>query len=303
MKPGWKGVFPALVTPFDANGALDKAQLTALVDILRDEGVTGLVVGGSTGEFYSMNVPERIELFETVREHVTGEFTLIAGTSSINHSETLQLTREAKAIGYDGCMVLPPIYCLPTHAEVLDAFKDVAAIGLPIMIYNNPGRAGFGFTPDLVGALSKIENVAAYKESARDIYLISEIFRAARDNISLFAGLEPYGSALMARGAVGMVSTISNVCAREVVAYFDAFQQNDTAKVAQLQQLIDEMYHLLARSRMSNYAFAKSAMVAIGRPAGLPRRPHRPADDALLKEIAKEIGEIYARADVKLVRV
>jgi 4-hydroxy-tetrahydrodipicolinate synthase len=302
MKMDWKGVFPAMVTPFEAGGQLDKAHLTALINLLEREGVSGLVVGGSTGEFYSMNVAERIELFRSVKEHAPTGLTLIAGTSSINHAETLQLTKEAKSLGYDGCMVLPPVYCLPTQLEVLDAFTDVASVGLPIMIYNNPGRAGFGFSPDLISTLSKIENIVAYKESARDLYLISEIFQAAGDRLTLFAGLEPYASSLLSRGAVGLVSTISNVCAREVVAAYKAFQAKDLATLAKLQQVIDGMYHLLARTKLSNYAFAKSAMLALGRPGGMPRRPALAADESGLKEIRAQIEGIYARAGVELTR-
>jgi len=302
MKSTWKGVFPAMVTPFAGDGTLDKSQLNDLVDLLLSEGVAGLVVGGSTGEYYSMTAKDRIELFSIVKRRLAGKTTLIAGTSSINHSETVMLTKEAKSIGYDGCMVLPPVYSLPTPAEIQGAFEEVASIGLPIMIYNNPARAGVGLTPDLAEKLSKIDKIVAYKESARDLYVISEIFYRTRERISLFAGLEPYGSALLSRGAVGLVSTISNVCASVTVGYYDAYQKRDADTLSRLQQVIDELYHLLARSRLSNYAFVKSAMMTLGRPGGVPRRPHHLADRSDLEHIAKEIKAIYERADIQLPR-
>jgi len=287
-----------MVTPFAADGRLDKSQIAELADLLLSEGVSGIVIGGSTGEYYSMTVPERIELFSIVKSHVAGKAVLIAGTSSINHAETLQLTSEAKQIGYDGCMVLPPVYSLPTPVEIVKAFEDVAAIGLPVMVYNNPARAAVGLTPDLVQKLARIKNIVAYKESSRDLYPIAEIFHTNRDRLSLFAGLEPYAGALLSRGAVGIVSTISNVCAREVVAYYEAYKNNDRATLVRVQQIIDELYALIPRVRMSNYAFVKCAMKALGRPGGFPRRPHYLADETLLQEIGSEIKKIYARAGI-----
>lgn len=298
----WSGVFPALATPFAPDGSVDQAALTSLVDLLLGEGVSGLVVGGSTGEYYSMTAEERLALFETVHRHVAGRVTLIAGTSSINHAETLSLTEAAKGIGYAGCMVLPPVYSLPTPAETVKVFEEVAGIGLPVMIYNNPARVGVALAPALTAQLAGIPNVVAYKESARDLYAVAEAYYATRDKLAHFAGLEPYGSALLSRGAKGIVSTISNVCARQVVDYYNAFKAGDLDALSRNQQVIDEIYHLLARSGLSNFAFVKSAMAALGRPGGVTRAPHRMADAAQISDIGTKIEAIYARAGVPLSR-
>src|SRR5512140_1616880 len=101
----WKGVFPALVTPFDRGGSVDIPQLKSLIDLLISEGVAGLVVAGSTGEFYSQGKEERIRLFEAVKLHAGDRVILIAGTSALTCEDTLDLTRTAKGIGFDGCMV------------------------------------------------------------------------------------------------------------------------------------------------------------------------------------------------------
>jgi len=297
-KVSWSGVLPALATPFAGDGSIDKGQLKDLVDLLLSEGVSGFVVGGSTGEYYSMSVSERIELFETAFEHVAGRGTMIAGTSSTNHSETLELTKIARQTGYDGCMVLPPVYCLPTPSEIVKAFEDVGAIGLPVMIYNNPARVGVGLAPGLTAQLASLPNIAAYKESARDLYAVTEAYYATRDRLAHFAGLEPYASALLSRGASGIVSTISNVCAREVVNYYNAFRNNDAGALSRNQQVIDQLYHLLARSGLANFAFVKGAMAALGRPGGVTRSPHRMGDQAQLEKIGAEIEEIYARAGI-----
>lgn len=297
-KVSWSGVLPALATPFAADGAVDTARLKALVDLMLSEGASGFVVGGSTGEYYSMSVAERVQLFETVIDHVAGRGTLIAGTSSTNHAETLELTGIARKAGYDGCMVLPPVYCLPTPGEIVKAFEEVASLGLPVMVYNNPARVGVTLSPALTAKIAELPNVVAYKESARDLYAVAELYYATRDRIAHFAGLEPYGSALLSRGASGIVSTISNVCAREVVNYYKAFRANDADALSRNQQVIDEMYHLLARSGLANFAFVKSAMAALGRPGGVTRKPHRMADEAQIKQIGQDIRAIYERAGI-----
>lgn len=302
-KVAWSGVLPALATPFAQDGTVDELRVRALIDLMLSEGASGFVVGGSTGEYYSMSVAERVGLFEIAVDHVAGRGTLIAGTSAINHAETLHLTRAAKQIGYDGCMVLPPVYCLPTPSEIVRAFEGVDAIGLPIMIYNNPARVGITLAPSLVVTLSNLENVVAYKESARDLYPISELYYATRDRLAHFAGLEPYGSALLSRGARGIVSTISNVCATEVVNYYKSFRENDVDALSRNQQVIDEMYHLMMRSGLANFAFVKTAMAARGRPGGVTRAPHLMGDQAQVRTIGAEISAIYERAGIRAAEI
>ena len=170
---GWSGVFSAVVTPFAKDGSIDVPQLESLIDLLISEGVAGIVVAGSTGEFYSQLKQERIKLFEEVKRHVGDRIILIAGTTALSNGETLELTRTAKSIGFDGCLVLPPVYCLPTAQEVSAYFARIAELGLPVMVYNNPARVGIAISPSLANVLADIENVVAYKESARDMSMQS----------------------------------------------------------------------------------------------------------------------------------
>lgn len=299
-KVNWSGVLPALATPFTADGDVDRPALQQLVELLIAEGASGLVVGGSTGEYYSMTVDERAELFQSVAKIASGRITMIAGTSSINHKETILLTELAKQEGFDGVMILPPVYCLPTQPEVVKSFRDLDSVGIPIMIYNNPARVGVALTTETVANISEMQNVVAYKESSRDIYLISELYYATRDKLSHFAGLEPYASALLSRGAKGIVSTISNVCARQVVDYYSAFKNSDIKEMSRNQQVIDQLYHLLARSKLSSFSFVKCAMKALGRPGGHVRAPHQMASDDQIRQIGVEIKKIYERAGVQM---
>lgn len=297
---GWSGVYTAMVTPFRSDGEIDFQAVDDLVATLARDGVAGLVVAGSTGEFYSLSNDERIALFEAVKRATAGRLTFIAGTSALSVRDTLALTEAARSIGADGCMVLPPVYSLPTPREIVSYFSTVAEIGLPIMLYNNPARTGVNVSPALAAELAQIETIVAYKESARDLYTVAETYYATRDRWQHFAGLEPYGSALMTRGAAGLVSTISNVCAPEVVAYHRAFLAGDGPTLSRVQGIIDKLYHLLPSTGLSNFSYAKAAMQALDRPGGLPRPPHIPADAAKVAVIRAAIERIYAEAALPL---
>lgn len=290
----WAGVFPAIVTPFARDGGMDLKSFASLLDLLIREGISGVVVAGSTGEFYSLSDRERVELIEFAVAHANGRIPVIAGTSAIGTRETLELTRRAQNAGAAGCMVLPPPYCLPTTKEVLAYFRAVADVGLPVMIYNNPLRTGVNITAAVAADLAKIEGVAAFKDSNKDLYAAAETVYAISGQVACFAGLEPYGAALISRGAVGMVSTISNVCAPEVVTYFKTALSADQAANAAAQRRIDELYHLLAKTGLSNFAFVKAAMSFLGRPGGLPRLPHLPPDDTTAQNLRNGLSRLYA---------
>src|SRR5262249_1729220 len=163
-------------------------------------------------------------------------------------------------------------------------------------------RVGIALCTALTVELAAIPNIVAYKESARDLYAIAETYYATRDGLAHFAGLEPYASALLSRGASGVVSTISNLCAREVVNCYKAFRANDAEALARNQQVIDQLYHLLSRSGLSNFAFVKTAMAAVGRPGGVTRAPHIMGNDEQVKQIGDAIAKIYERAGVALRR-
>ncbi len=285
LRCDWKGAFPASVTPFTEDGAIDEAALRQLIDLFIAEGVHGLIAVGSTGEWFSLSDEERIRVFEIFHEQAAGRVTVVAGTSSIGTRETVALTRAAKDIGLDGCMVLPPPYAMPARAEVIAHFHEVADVGLPLMLYNNPPRTGINIDASLLAELAAHEGVVAFKDSGKDLYQMSESIYAGRDRLAVFAGLEPYGLACFSRGAVGIVSTISNICAPDVVAYCEHLMAGRYTEVARNQEVIDRLYHLLAAAGAANYVFVKEAMAILGRPGGYPRKPYRPTDEATREKI------------------
>lgn len=288
----WKGVFTPLVTPFTASGDVDADALGQLIDLLIEEGVSGLIVAGTTGEFYSMERDEKVALFAQVKSLVAGRVPLLAGTAAIGTRLTIDLTEQAKKLGLDGSLLLPPAFCMPTQREIIQYYRDVAEVGLPIMAYNNPARTGVNLGAPIATELARVENIVAFKETQKDIYAFSDAMRIIGDSMAIFSGLEPYASTQFSRGAVGIVSTISNVSATDVVDLYRGLVAGDAKLVSQAQDRVDRLYALMSKSGLSNFAYVKAAMKVLGRPGGEPRKPHLPADEATIKLIAEGLEKI-----------
>mgnify|MGYP001474709354 CR=1 FL=1 len=154
--PGnFHGVFAALVTPMKANEEIDYATLSAFADHLVRQGVHGLIPLGSTGEYYALTAGERERVIRTTVEAAAGRVPVVAGTNAGSTREVLAYSRQAEQLGCDGVMLAPPYYSLPQADELLVHFRAVSdAIGIPIMLYNYPGRTGVDMSPELIEQLA-----------------------------------------------------------------------------------------------------------------------------------------------------
>ncbi|MCK6453716.1 MAG: dihydrodipicolinate synthase family protein [Alphaproteobacteria bacterium] len=291
-KTDWTGVFVVAVTPFDAEGRLDEPAFLRLMDLLVADGVDGIIVAGSTGEWYTQTVEEKLHLFRIAAGRVGGRARLIAGTSAIATDEAMHLTREAKAIGCDGAMVLAPPYALPNERELLQHFQAVAAVGLPLMVYNNPGRTQVTITAPLAERLAALPAVVALKDSSKDLYELARTLRAVGDRLAVFCGLEPYAAAMIGRGAVGTVSMAANVIGARAVAFQRHLAAGRHAEARAIEAAIDRLYEAFYIGGYGVYTVIKTCMNLVGRPGGFPRRPHLPIDDAGVARLGAILDEI-----------
>ena len=273
-EPEWKGVFVVSATPYLENGNLDVTALSKLMTTFVSDGVQGIIVAGSTGEWYTMHDDERVELFKLARKFVPNAVTLLAGTSSIGTREAVKLTAQAKVAGCDGAMVLPPPYALPNDRELLNHFAAISEVGLPLMLYNNPGRTQITLTPSIVTRLAELESVVALKDSSKDLYAIAAMIRAVKDKLSVFSGLEPYARAAIDRGAVGIVSMCANFMGAQAVQLYQLANNGPRDQAINLEKIIDEVYEAFYLGGNSPYVIIKECMNLMGRPAGFPRLPH-----------------------------
>jgi dihydrodipicolinate synthase/N-acetylneuraminate lyase len=181
----WKGYFPAITTPFSKSLDVDFLALGALLEWLQQEGMHGIFVGGSTGEWPTLSRAERKSLFDAAGAQMKGRLPLLAGCTSFTPSETIELANHARAAGFDGVVFSPPPYLRPSEEEIFNFYKSVStAVKLPIVVYNWPAGTGIDMSIPLLARISSLDNVVAIKQSSshldRFIHTLFELNEVVR---------------------------------------------------------------------------------------------------------------------------
>jgi 4-hydroxy-tetrahydrodipicolinate synthase len=228
----WAGIMPAVLTMFDADGALDEPATAEHIDWLVSEGVHGLVVGGTSGEFIALSPAERVRLVALAVRAARGRVPVVAGTGAFATRETIELTRAAAEQGADAAIVILPYFQKPTRAEVMRHFETVgAASPIPVVAYNNPANSG---APELraadLASLYANGAIAAVKSTFPSVHQVHEARAAVPDQGfgvlygSFMAPLEA-----LAGGADGWISGILNVVPSDALTLFGAVLRADLA--------------------------------------------------------------------------
>jgi 4-hydroxy-tetrahydrodipicolinate synthase len=292
-RTNWRGVFVPVVTPFTKSYEFDEKACREIIELLIQDGVHGIIVAGSTGEWFTMDDSERKRLFEVAKDQVKGRVTLLGGTSAIATRDAVSLTKAAKDIGMDGTLVLPPPYALPNEKEVLAYYEAIANVGLPIMVYNNPARTQVNINAKLAGNLASFGSVVALKDSVKDLYQMAETIRVVGDRLAMFCGLEPYALPLIQRGAVGIVAMAPNIMGSKAVALYTHAVAGQWSEAFKVERIIDQLYTAFYSGGYGAYVVIKECMNLLGRPGGWPRPPLLPMaekDRGELKRLLQEIG-------------
>lgn len=269
----WSGIYVVSVTPFESNLSLDEQATRNLMEAFVSEGVDGIVLAGSTGEWFSMTEEEKLALFRVAADQVKGRVKLIAGASSMNTRDAVTSAKAAKELGMDGVLLLPPPYVLPNEVELLAFVQAIDNVGIPIMLYNNPGRTGINLDAKWLRKLTRFKNVVALKESAKDLGQVAETLKEFSGELAIFTGMEPYVVPFMQRGAAGVVAMAPNVLGARAVEFFRAAQRGDWQAVTSAQGAIDDLYAQMYGMGVNPYVVQKEAMALLGRPGGVPRPP------------------------------
>ncbi len=208
-----KGAFTALITPFDHDGQVDHDALRALVRRQIDGGIDGLVPCGTTGEAATMSDEECLAVIETVVDEADGEVPIIAGTGTNNTAQTVEFTRRVADMGgVDAALVVTPYYNKPGQPELTRHFQTVADEGgLPVVLYNVPGRTAVSLSADTVAHLAEHDQIIAIKEASADMALDSAIVASTPDDFALLSGDDFTTLPLLSVGGVGCVSVASNL--------------------------------------------------------------------------------------------
>lgn len=292
----WRGIFAVLVTPFSEKGDIDKAKLRALVSTVIEEGVHGIIMNGSTGEFYTMTPSEMAVVLQEAIDEAKGRVPVLSGTSSSSTAVAIELGKMAADLGADGVMMLPPYYALPNEREILHHYETFAqAVSLPIMLYNGPRRTGVFLTPSLVERLADIDWVVAIKDSAHDFHQLSLLMRAVGHRIRIMAGYETLLLPLHALGGDGVVAMSPQILPGVATQLWNALEKGDSKRSRELHMVMVRLYDAF---KIGNYYSAiKEAMNLMGRPGGFPRPPLLPLTSnereqvvAILKELNEVVG-------------
>ena len=224
MKPvfEFEGIYTPIVTPYDAEGAVDHDALAEVVDYLVDAGVHGIISGGSTGENYTQTVEERLSLARFTKERLKSRLPLIVGTGTMRTEDSIALAAGAKEMGADALLVATPPYAVPTEREnALNALAIERAANLPVMLYNYPGRMGVNMGEEFLDRVGRSRNFCAIKESSGDI---NRVHLLARDypHIQMSCGMDDQALEFFAWGARSWVCAGSNFLPREHVALYRA---------------------------------------------------------------------------------
>ncbi|KGI92542.1 dihydrodipicolinate synthetase, partial [Pseudomonas sp. H2] len=166
----FEGIYTPAITPLAADGSIDKAAFAEVLDYLVESKIHGVIIGGSTGEYYAHTAQERIELAAQAKDVLNGRLPLIIGTGAIRTEDSVAFAKHAKEIKADALLVGTPPYALPTQQEIALHVKAVDAVaGLPIMLYNYPGRMSVSMGEAFFDAVADVKNIVAIKESSGDM--------------------------------------------------------------------------------------------------------------------------------------
>ncbi|MFT4716947.1 MAG: 4-hydroxy-tetrahydrodipicolinate synthase [Paracoccaceae bacterium] len=214
------GSMPALVTPFK-NGDLDTDALKHLVEWHIEQGSSALVPVGTTGESPTLSHEEHGQVVEIVVNTVAGRIPVVAGAGSNNTTESVSLVNHAKSVGADAALVVTPYYNKPTQRGLLAHFEAVNECGLPIIIYNIPGRSIIDMTPETMGKLAKLKNIVGVKDATGDVVRVSQQRATCGHDFCQLSGEDASALGFNVHGGVGCISVTANV-APKLCAEFQA---------------------------------------------------------------------------------
>jgi 4-hydroxy-tetrahydrodipicolinate synthase len=285
----FSGSMVALVTPFK-EGKVDWQSLDALLDFHIQNGTNGIVPCGTTGESATLDHKEHHEVIERVIKAVNKRVPVIAGTGSNSTTEAVALTQGAEKAGADGALMISPYYNRPTQEGIYQHYKKVASeVGIPIIVYNIPGRTGSKIEPETLARLAEIKNVAGVKEATGSVDQAIDVIRLCGDNLAVYSGEDSLTFSLMGVGGKGVISTVANIVPKEMSQLTDACLEGKWERGRELQlKLIPLIRSVFLET---NPIPIKTALALMGKCSGELRLPLTPMSEGNLKKLRQTMAE------------
>ena len=285
----FSGSMVALVTPF-RDGKVDWRSLETLVDFHIQNGTHGIVPCGTTGESATLSHEEHDQVIEAVIKAVAKRVPVIAGTGSNSTEEAVRLTRAAEKAGADGALMISPYYNRPTQQGIYQHYKKVAAaVGIPIIVYNIPGRTGSKIEPETLARLAEIKNIAGVKEATGSVDQAIDVIRLCGDNLAVYSGEDSLTFSLMALGGKGVISTVANITPKEMAQLAEACLKGDWEKGRELQfKLVPLIRSVFIET---NPIPVKTALSLMGKCGPELRLPLTPMSEGTLKKLKQAMAD------------
>ncbi len=286
------GAGVALVTPMDGDGRINYEKYRELIEYQIAHGTDAIICVGTTGEAPTLEDDEHLHAFEVAIEQINGRVPMIAGTGSNNTDHCIYMSREAKAMGADGLLLVTPYYNKTSQRGLIQHYTTIAnAVDLPIILYNVPSRTGVNLQPKTVAELAKLPNIVGLKQANSNFSETAEI--AALCDIALYSGNDDQIVPLLSLGGKGVISVLSNVVPQETHDICKAWFDGDVQRSLELQLQYLELANALFMD--VNPIPVKEAMNQMGFDVGECRLPLYSMTDemkARLRDVLKRYNLI-----------
>jgi len=287
MMEKFKGIFPALLTPFDKNDNVNKEVLKQITEYNLKKGVDGFYVDGSTAEAFLLSEKERLEVLETVSDVAKGKATLIAHIGCISTKQAIELAKEAKEMGYDAISSVAPFYYKFSFEEIKKYYFDIVdAVDCPMFIYNFPAFSGVNLTVDNIKEFLTDDRFLGVKHTSND-YFALEQFKAAFPEKLVYNGYDEMFLAGLAMGADGAIGSTFNFMAEKFIRIRKLFQENKMEEARTLQKEANIIIRALCKVGVMQGE--KAVMDALGFEMGLARAPFGPLTNEQKKELLEVV--------------
>ena len=261
----WKGVFPALLTPFDANEELDLNMYEKNLQAQVDAGVSGIIIGGSLGEASSITLEEKEALVKCSVKYLNGKLPVIMNIAEGSTKEAVRQAKLAKEWGASGLMLLPPMRYKADDREVVTFFKTVAtSTDLAVMIYNNPVDYKIEVTLDMFAELAEVPNINALKESTRDVTNVTRLKNRFNDRFAILCGVDTLTVEELALGADGLVAGLVDAFPKETVVMYNLVKAGKLDEAIKIYRWFMPLLELDIHPKLVQYIKLAATQTGIG---------------------------------------
>ena len=283
-----RGSIVALITPMHDSGDIDWPALQRLVEWHLQHGTHGIVPMGTTGESATLNVQEHLSVIQRTIEWVAGKIPVIAGTGANATAEAIELTRRAKDLGADACLLVTPYYNRPTQEGLYRHYTNVAeSVDIPQILYNVPARTGCDLLPETILRLASMPNIVAVKEASGEVARVSTILQSCPEDFVVLSGEDAKTFEMMKLGASGTISVTANVLPAEMAQFCQYMLEAEIALAEKLDAALQKMHEILfieSSPSPTKWALHEMGMIETG-----IRLPLLPLSEKFRPELIKRL--------------